>query len=307
MKRKNGEVLSRLSDINSIRSALSGMTVGVILDCVMLLFGGIVLFMFSPRLVFIAMIPVIISGIMVILFSVTFKRLIYSKAKIEAEKYSHFVESINGISTIKALSTEEDSYDKAEIKIIDAVQKNFELARFSNMQSTLQTLLSQLGNLAVYWYGSVLIMRGNMSLGELISFVTLLGYFLGPLGRLITLQPQIQELSVSGKRLGEIFDLKEENEGRDGSFPINENDSFKKISIKNLCFSYGTRGNTLKNINLEINLTTAFQRESGRKALPCPEVKDKGSHLQEFCSVIRKFLFLMRQHPIWTVFRKPPL
>lgn len=117
LKRKNGEVLSRLSDINSIRSALSGMTVGVILDCVMLLFVGVVLFMFSPRLVFIAMIPVIISGIMVILFSNTFKRLIYSKAKIEAEKYSHFVESINGISTIKALSTEEDSYDKAEDEI----------------------------------------------------------------------------------------------------------------------------------------------------------------------------------------------
>ncbi len=265
MKRKNGEILSRLSDISSIKNALSGITVGVILDCVMLLFGGIVLFMFSPRLVFIAMIPVIISGIMVILFSSTFKRLIYSRAQIEAEKYSHFVESINGISTIKALSTEDDSYDKAEIKIIDAVQKSFELAKFSNIQSTLQTFLSQIGNLAVYWYGSVLIMRGNMSLGELISFVTLLGYFLGPLSRLITLQPQIQELSVSGKRLGEIFDLKEENEEQKGSFPLNENETFKKIVIKNLCFSYGTRGNTLENINLEINAgeKVAFVGSSG--------------------------------------------
>ena len=264
-RRKNGEILSRLSDISSIKNALSGMTVGVILDCVMLLFGGIVLFMFSARLVFIAMIPVVISGIMVILFSRTFKRLIYSRAQIEAEKYSHFVESINGISTIKALSTEDDFYDKAEIKIIDAVQKGFELANFSNIQSTIQAFLSQVGSLAVYWYGSVLIMRGSMSLGELISFVTLLGYFLGPLGRLITLQPQLQELSVSARRLGEIFDLQEENEGKDGSFPIDRDFQFSKLSIKKLTFSYGTRGNTLEDINLEINRgeKVAFVGSSG--------------------------------------------
>ncbi len=265
MKRKNGEILSRLSDIGSIKNALSGMTVGVILDCVMLLFGGTVLFLFSSSLVFIAMLPVVISGIMVVMFSRKFKSLIYSRAQVEAEKYSHFVESINGISTIKALSTEEDSYDKAELKIIDAVQKGFELANFSNIQSTIQTFLSQVGSLAVYWYGSVLIMNGNMSLGELISFVTLLGYFLGPLSRLITLQPQLQELSVSAKRLGEILDLKEENEDHKGNFPLSGNEKFKKISVNDLCFSYGTRGNTLENINLEINMgqKVAFVGSSG--------------------------------------------
>lgn len=265
MKRKNGEILSRLSDIGSIKNALSGMTVGVILDCVMLLFGGTVLFLFNSSLVFIAMLPVVISGIMVVMFSRKFKSLIYSRAQVESEKYSHFVESINGISTIKALSTEEDSYDKAELKIIDAVQKGFELANFSNIQSTIQTFLSQVGSLAVYWYGSVLIMSGSMSLGELISFVTLLGYFLGPLSRLITLQPQLQELSVSAKRLGEILDLKEENEDHKGNFPLSGNEKFKKISVNNLCFSYGTRGNTLENINLEINMgqKVAFVGSSG--------------------------------------------
>ncbi len=265
MKRKNGEILSRLSDIGSIKNALSGMTVGVILDCVMLLFGGTVLFLFSSRLIFIAMLPVVISGIMVVMFSRKYKNLIYNRAQVEAEKYSHFVESINGISTIKALSTEEDSYDKAELKIIDAVQKGFLLANFSNIQSTIQTFLSQVGSLAVYWYGSVLIMNGNMSLGELISFVTLLGYFLGPLSRLITLQPQLQELSVSAKRLGEILDLKEENEEHKGNFPLSGNEKFNKISIRNLSFSYGTRGSTLEDINLEINMgqKVAFVGSSG--------------------------------------------
>ena len=241
------------------------MTVGVILDSIMFIFGGIVLFAFSPKLVFVAMIPVILSGITVLLSSSTYKRLIYTRAAVEAEKYSHFVESISGISTIKALSVENDSYGKAELKIIDSIQKGFSLNNFGNAIATVESFLSQIGNLVVYFYGSILIMRGDMSLGELISFVTLLGFFLGPLSRLITLQPQIQELSVAGKRLGEIFDSKEESTEKDFSFHLDKKHDFKKISVKNLSFAFGSRGNTLQDINLEINAgqKVAFVGSSG--------------------------------------------
>ena len=261
-KRKSGEILSRLGDISSIKNAVSAMTVGVILDCIMLLFGGIVLFTFSPKLVGIASFPVILSAMLVLAFSKFFRRLIYRKSVLEAEKYSHFVESVNGIATIKALCTEADSYDKAELKVIDAVQKGFDLNSLGNIQGMLQNFLSQAGNLAVYWYGSYLIMQGALSLGELISFVTLLGYFLTPLGRLITLQPQLQELGVAGKRLGEILDLPEEDT-RAGHLELEAISG--NISIKNLSFSYGTRGNTLEDINIEINAgeKVAFVGPSG--------------------------------------------
>lgn len=250
MKRKSGEILSRLADINTIKNALSNMTVGVILDCIMLIFGGIVLFTFSSYLVGIAIIPVILSALLVFLFSKRFKNLIYQRSVIESEKYSHFVECINGISTIKALSTEFYAYDKAEIKILQTIKKNFSLSNLGNLQGTLQNFLSQIGNLAVYWYGSWLIIQGQLSLGELISFVTLLGYFLGPLSRLITLQPQLHEISVANKRLGEIFDLPTEENSNNGIIQLKNVDG--NISIKNLTFSYGTRGNSLENISLEI-------------------------------------------------------
>lgn len=250
MKRKSGEILSRLNDIEAIKNALSGMTVGVILDSVMLIFGGIVLFTFSPTLIGIAIIPVILSAVLFLLFSRKFKILIYQRSIIEAEKYSFFVESVNGISTIKALSTENDSYDKAEMKVLEAIEKGFKLSNLINLQGTLQDFLSQAGNLVVYWYGSWLIMQGKLSLGELISFVTLLGYFLGPLSRLITLQPQLQEISVASKRLGEILDLPTEEKINSGVIDLKRIEG--NLCIKNLSFSYGTRGKTLENISFEI-------------------------------------------------------
>lgn len=64
------------------------------------------------------------------------------------------------------------------------------------------------------------------------------------------MQPQFQELSVAGKRLGEILDLPEEKELSDGFLTVTETEG--NIRIENLSFSYGTRGATLKGISLEI-------------------------------------------------------
>lgn len=250
MTRKSGEILSRLGDIKIIKNALSSMSVGIILDCTMFIFGGIVLFAFNSSLFWLAIIPTVLSAAIVLVFTKSFRKLIHDKAVIEAEKYSHFVETINGISTVKALSTESDSYDKAELKIIDAIRKDFSLSKLSNFQNTLQNFLTQAGSLSVYWYGSYLIMKGSLSLGELISFVTLLGYFLGPLTRLITLQPQLQELEVAGQRVGEILDLPEEKEISNGLITNKKIEG--SIHIQNLSFSYGTRGLTLNNISMEI-------------------------------------------------------
>lgn len=251
ISRKSGEIISRINDASTIRNALSNMTVSIILDTLMLFIGGMVLFSLSSKLIAIGIIPVILSGLLVLIFSKPFKKLIQTRASIEAEKYSYFYESINGISTIKALSTEKDAFEKAEIKILKSISSNFKLNTFGNIQSSIQSFLSQFGNLAIYWYGSILIMRGDLSLGELITFVTLLGYFLGPLSRLITLQPQLQEISVSSDRLGQILDLPDESQ--DDFKYCDYEYSGGGISITNLVFSYGTRGPALSGINMNIS------------------------------------------------------
>ena len=56
--------------------------------------------------------------------------------------------------------------------------------------------------------------------------------------------------SPNNKRLGEIFDLPTEENSNNGIIQLNNVDG--NISIKNLTFSYGTRGNSLENISLEI-------------------------------------------------------
>jgi ABC-type bacteriocin transporter len=250
-KRKTGEILSRLNDVARIRQAISGTTLTILLDTMMLLIGGIFLFLFSFDLVFIAMIPVLLSTVVVWIYTKPYRKMIKEKAVTDAKKQSLFVESFNGISTIKALSSEEQIFLKAEGNIVESINQGLNIGFWGNVQSSIQGFLSKAGTLAVFWIGSMFILDGKMTLGELISFNTLLGYFVSPLSRLITLQPSLQEAFVSSDRLGEIIDLPLEDEKEEGAAELTEVKG--DIEIKDLSFSYGTRGDTIKNVSLKIN------------------------------------------------------
>lgn len=102
--------------------------------------------------------------------------------------------------------------------------------------------------MAIIWIGSMQVINGKLTLGEMMVFNTLLGYFTEPVKNLIGLQPTIQTAMVSADRLGEVIDLDIEQKDE----RIIPNNLKGDIEIKNLDFRYGTREQILKNINMKI-------------------------------------------------------
>ena len=250
IKRKTGEILSRIHDANVIRNAISSTLLAIAMDAVMIILGGIFLLKMGSILLLSAIIPIFISAIVVYILKKPFKRIIKEQAILEAEKNASMYEAINGIATIKGLATENKAFVRAEARIVEAAYKNLKLKKLGNVQNAIQTFISSCGTLAIYWIGSFMIFKNEITLGQLISFTTLSGYFLGPLGRLLTMQSYWQEVFVSGERLSDILDLPEENEVDNHS---EDADSLLgDIEFKNVCFSYGTRGRAINNVSLKI-------------------------------------------------------
>ncbi|UTY31490.1 peptidase domain-containing ABC transporter [Treponema putidum] len=250
-QKKTGEIIARMNDTGTIRQVISATALTVVLDSLMLIFGSVFLISLGSNLLVAAIIPVIISSILVWFYAKPYQTKIRKRAAAEAEKHSCIVESLNGIATIKALGAEDKAVDRAEFKIVNAIRKGINLGSFSNYQNSIQNFIGGCGTLAIYWMGSLNILNGSMSLGQLISFVILSGYFLDPLARLLTLQPQLQEAYVAAERLAEIFDEATEEDLDNGKI---ETEGFSgKIDIKNLSFNYDPHLTNLSNINMSIN------------------------------------------------------
>lgn len=261
--RKTGEILSRINDAETVKNAISSTTLGIIMDSFMLVMGGFFLFKTGMNLLPVSIIPVFISAIIVWIYSNPFKKKIKTKAILEADKNASMYESINGISTIKGLATEDKAYIRVEEKIVAAAEKGLELGKLGNFQKAIQDFISGTGTLALYWIGSFLIFDGKITLGQLISFNTLSGFFLGPLKRLLTMQLHLQEVMISAERLTDIIDMEEECADEENLEDIENLDG--DIEFKNVTFSYGTRGHAVEDISFVIpsGKKVAFVGSSG--------------------------------------------
>lgn len=262
--RKIGEIISRFNDAGKVRDAISGATLTIMIDTIMAIAGAIILYMQNAKLFFIAIIIVILYIIIVAGFNKWYERLNRRQMENNAQLTSYMVESLNGIQTVKTYNAERKVSKETEIKFVQLLKSVFNLSWVSNLQSSLKVFIELVGGIVILWVGGVSVINGEMTIGSLITFNSLLMYFLDPVKNLINLQPQMQTAVVAAERLGEILDLeaeKTEQEYRKLASVSIAGD----IEIKNLYFRYGTRKLVLEDIDLIIKKgqKVAFVGESG--------------------------------------------
>ncbi|MDR1352490.1 MAG: peptidase domain-containing ABC transporter [Treponema sp.] len=237
--RRTGEILSRLSDISIIRRTLSGTLLSLVLDCILIVIIGPILFKVSGLLFGIAVANVILMSLIIFFFSKSF-RIRYSRLRQEeAEVNSSLVEAIGGAYTIKSMNAEKTTGDIYEEKQMKATWTGWTTSRFGIVQGFFSELINGAIGILIFWAGSSGIIKDTFSFGTLLSFNSLLAFFTGPLFRLITIQPEIQEAYVAAERVSEILEMEVEQAGTAALLkPVS---IAGEIDFSHVSFKYGMR------------------------------------------------------------------
>jgi NHLM bacteriocin system ABC transporter peptidase/ATP-binding protein len=115
------------------------------------------------------------------------------------------VGAIRSIETIKSTGLELDAFARwagYHAKVMGASQ---ELDRQTAALGVLPPLLAALGNAAVLGVGSLRVMRGAMSIGDLVAFQTLAASFSEPIGRLVALGAKLPEIKADLARVSDAM------------------------------------------------------------------------------------------------------
>ncbi|WP_330373477.1 peptidase domain-containing ABC transporter [Paraclostridium sordellii] len=249
--REVGEIISRFNDASNIRQAISGVALTMMIDVFMVLIGGGILYSQSPSLFGLTIIPLVLYGIIVFSFKSNIEKANRETMEKNSKLTSYLIESLNGIETIKAFNSEREVNLETEKRFIKFIKAIFKNECINNMQVSLKSLVKGIFAIAIIWIGSIQVLNGKISFGELLTFNALLLYFLSPIENIINLQPTVQTALVAAERLSEILDLeleKSENEDK----KIKPNTIKGNIEFKNVDFRYGTRQLILKGINMTI-------------------------------------------------------
>ncbi|RDC08419.1 peptidase domain-containing ABC transporter [Eggerthella lenta] len=247
--RKTGEIMSRFSDAAKIRDAISSVTFTALIDCVMVVAGAVLLLALSWQL---ALIAFSLFAAYVVVIRVYSRKLEDANKKLmenNAQLQSHIKESVDGMETVKAFVREKSIKEKAMERFVAVIEQSFKLNVMVNNQGAIIVFFSSVATVAILFVGVSQILHDSMTLGALITFNALVGYFLTPLQRVIGLQPEIQSAFVAMDRLNDINDLSVE----DLESGERAEDSAGDIEVKGLDFRYGNRELVLHDIDLKVS------------------------------------------------------
>ncbi|MGQ7364075.1 peptide cleavage/export ABC transporter [Streptococcus suis] len=248
--RRTGEVISRFTDANSIIDALASTILSLFLDVSILTIVGGVLLVQNTNLFLLSLISVPIYIVIIFAFMKPFEKMNNDVMQSNSMVSSAIIEDINGIETIKSLTSEESRYQKIDSEFVDYLDKSFKLSKYSILQTTLKQGAQLILNIVILWFGAQLVMNGHISVGQLITFNTLLSYFTNPLENIINLQTKLQSAKVANNRLNEVYLV--ESEFSNSQTLTDSHFLTGDIRFEDLSYKYGFGRDTLSDINLTI-------------------------------------------------------
>lgn len=255
-QKRVGELNSRISaDITQIQDTLTS-TIAEFLRQFILIIGGVILLATESLKLTLLMLSVVP---LVAVAAVIFGRFIrkYSK-KVQdqvAESQVIVEETMQGISIVKAFANEWYEIARYNGKIKEVVKLAIKGGKYRGYFASFIIFCLFGAIVAVVWYGVRLSIAGEMSVGQLISFVLYSTFVGASFGGIAELYAQIQKAIGATER---VFELLDEHPEKINSHQ--NSTAIKKIqgnvTFKNVQFSYPSR----KEITVlkDVNFTAKF-------------------------------------------------
>lgn len=235
-KRHLGDIQSRFSSLDTIRSTFTNSIVSGIIDTIMTIGLLIMLTLYGGWLTWVVVGFTLCYAIMRLATYRFYRRVAEEQVIKGARSNSHFMESLYGISTVKALNLRKRrSQHWLNIKI-DASNASIKQTRFDMMFGGVNTFITSIDQVAVLWLGAIMVIDNEMTLGMFMAFNSYRGQFSQRATNLIDLLMQLRMLSLHNERLSEIVFSEPEQE-----LPTREifaPESGAKLEIKNLSYQY---------------------------------------------------------------------
>lgn len=250
--RRVGDTLMRVGALNSIREFITGQGLMTILDVLFSVVFIAFMLWYSVPLTLIALLVVPLYIAQNIWAIPIIKRKIEAVWRTGAANNAFMVEAVTNMETIKALAVEPQFNHKWENLLARYVHTTFDNVKFRLVIGGFSNMLQTVVSLCILWYGGHLVMNGYFTLGQLIAFQMIAGQAMGPMTKLLTMWPTVQQTGLALERIGDILNTPIE--------PVLMPNIGKRsrrltgsIQLKDINFRY--RMDTplvLKDINLEI-------------------------------------------------------
>ena len=246
--RTTGEIITRVNDLFYVKNAISKIIVNIFLDIILVISAFIILFSINKTMTVYLIFVVIIYLILFRVFRNSIKQMTNKIQEDSATVNSSLVETISGYDTVKGLNLENAFKNKINKQYLNMINDNLIMSRINNYQEFLRDLFEGIIVLLVMYLGATYIMDKSLTIGSLITYNSIIYYFLNPIRNTVDFYKELFYVKNSIKRINNILNLKYESQMKKTGLVVNGN-----IEFRNLSFSYNGVRNIIDNFSLKID------------------------------------------------------
>ncbi len=248
--RRPGELMNRVSrDTRQIREFMEEVFGDMLSTLVTMVVSLVMMFAISWQMTLMSLGFVVVVVVVTRAFWHHIRTIFHRQWLKFDDLSSNLQDIISGMRIVKSFGQEERESARFTEKTKDfaAVQKKNET--FWAVFYPILTFLLGAGTYIAIYFGGIDVLEGDMTVGQLVQFVTYSGYLFGPLSWMTHLPRQVMQMMTSLNRIYDVLDEEPMLADKDNckAFPIKGAFEFENVS-----FGYQTYEPVLENISFSV-------------------------------------------------------
>jgi ATP-binding cassette subfamily B protein len=253
---ETGRIIARpINDANNVRIFFRMGFTSIIQNAGSLFLGIAIIFFLNVKLALLAVVVMPIAAIATYYLGLLSRK--YNRAAFlnTSGMISTMQESLSGMKVIKSF-VQLDRFNKHFNDEQDKVVKQRILAVLvSSIYQPVAYAIRVAGTALVLWYGAIMTMSGQITLGTFIAFTAFQIMFFNPILALVQAYDQYQQAMSATERMFDLIDTKPEVEDPPDDTAVQVGKS-EKLSSENVAFGYDPKIPVIDDINFEIDHKT---------------------------------------------------
>ncbi len=247
---ETGQLLSRaIQDVERLRFLTGRAALRLLEGSTLLISTAVVMLQMNPGLALLALGTMPLVAYRAWDFGRRFRPLSRDIQDQLAVLTTRLEQNLRGARIVKAFAQERAEITRFEADNLAWFKLSTQAAAMRARTMPLIELLANVGTVLILWYGGSLVIRGQLTLGEMVAFTAYLGQLVQPVRRLGMILPAVVQAIASGERVFEILDAQSEVHDAPNAIalpPVRGN-----IRFDNVSFAYFGRHKVLNGVSFE--------------------------------------------------------
>ncbi len=246
---QTGDIISRLSyDIDTVNTSLSNDLIQILTTIITVIGALVMMIVISPKLMIIFVFTVPLSMVLTKIITGKTRPMFRLRSKKLGELNGFVEEMISGQKTLKAYHQENNTIAKFDKKNEEAVEAYYRAEYYASVVGPTVNFINNLSLSLVSVFGALLFLAGQMSVGNISSFILYSRKFSGPINEAANIVSELQSALAAAERVFAMMDELPEPADKSGAQVLDEVQG--DVKLEDISFGYSEECKIIKGLNL---------------------------------------------------------